>query len=109
MMDHAPAVRRLIEARLLAWPRVVIGSVFGSDGYYVKGHAFAFWEAGGLVLNLPPDAREQALALPGARRYTVPRGSGPGWVHVPADELSTAAELLPLLNAACRYLGGEPL
>ena len=107
-MAAEPVLRQQIDNAVLNWPRVVAGSAFGSAGYYVKGHAFAFWEGGGLVLKLPAEMRLEALARRGARRYTVPRGSGAEWVLVPVDETASLADLMPLLAAACRFLGGEP-
>jgi hypothetical protein len=100
------SLREQLDAEARGWPRVVAGSVFASPGYYVKGRAFAFWQAGGLVLKLPAELRAQALARPGVRRYTVPRGSALEWVFVPLDG-ATEGIILPLLRAACRFLGGE--
>lgn len=96
-----------VDATVLGWPRVMAGTAFASPGYYVKGRAFAFWEGGGLVVKLPEEARGRALSRPGARRYTVPRGSGPEWALVPAGA-ATTAELVDLLRAAYEFVGGEP-
>lgn len=84
-----------------------MGSAFGSPGYYVKGHVFAFWEREGLVLRLADAVCAQALSYPGARRYTVPRGSTAEWVLLPLEGGPTEEELLALLRESYEYTGGE--
>lgn len=101
-------LRKAVEAILLGWPRLMAGSAFGSPGYYVKGHSFAFWESGGLVLRLKGEAQARALATPAARRYTVPRGASHDWVLLPCGELLTAMDAIAWLGEAYQFAGGEP-
>ena len=100
-------VRQSIEATIITWSRVATGSAFGSPGYYVKGHVFAFWEGEGLVLRLADPARAQALNYAGARRYTVPRGSSAEWVLLSLEGGPPEEELLALLRESYQHSGGE--
>lgn len=84
------------------------GTVFGSPGYFAKGHAFAFWEAGGLVLKLAIQDQQTALGYDGARRYTVPRASASDWILVPAGDGPDQTTLLELLKLAYQFVAGEP-
>jgi TfoX/Sxy family transcriptional regulator of competence genes len=101
-------IRDDVDRLILRWPRVSFGSAFGSPGYYVRGHVFAFWRDEALVVRLPGEARSVALTYPGARRYTVPRGSSLEWVLVALDAGLSWEGIVRLLGQAYQFAGGQP-
>lgn len=68
---------------------------FGKTGLLVKRKAFAVLEDTGIVLRLPEDAQNRALALEGAALWEPFASRGPmkGWILVPAAHAEAISEL----------------
>jgi hypothetical protein len=84
-------------------PEVVSGSMFGMPCAKVTGKAFMGAYGGGVVFKLDPDARERALALPGATLFD-PMGGRPmrEWVVVPSAHQAAWTELAEAALAKVR-------
>jgi len=86
----------LIRELLAGLPGVRPRRLFGTEAFFAGSVMFAFAQLEGLVLRLPDEAREAALASGRARAFLGPLPEGlSGWVVVPAD-----AEAEPLVREA---------
>jgi hypothetical protein len=71
-----------LDVRALAWPGVSKRRMFGGDCYLVGGRMFAFRGDMGLVVKVPPAARERLLVRPGAAPFLMRPGVPFGeWVQ----------------------------
>jgi TfoX/Sxy family transcriptional regulator of competence genes len=63
--------------------------MFGGAGFWVDGVIFAAWFGESLALKLPPEAREELLAIPG----TVARADMGAYVEVPPAWIDEPSQL----------------
>ena len=86
-------------------PRFQRRRSFGRDGLMLDGRAVLTEDAAGAVFRVGPDREAEALAVPGAARWSpMPGGRGPrGWVLVP---LSAASQWPRLARAAVEFVEG---
>ena len=71
-------MRDELDAYILPWIDINTRDMFGGACYLVKGKIFAVITGGGVIMKLPQEHRQKALALPGVAPSTYIRGR-PVW------------------------------
>lgn len=93
-----------LRARLLSLPDTSHRRMFGADCFLTGGRMFAFVVEEALVLKLPEERYQEALALPGVQPFTM-RGVPFGrWARFPTGD---TAVLLSWLETACQHVRSQ--
>ena len=102
-------IRDELNAHLLPWIDVNTRDMFGGACYLVKGKMFAIIIGGGVVMKLPQEHRQKALALPGVAPFTCIRGRQFGeWLQFMLIRPDNVSNVMPWLREAYSYVASLP-
>jgi hypothetical protein len=95
------AARAFAAARL---PGTTVNGKFGGVSFFIGGKVFAFSRPKGLVLKLPPEAMEKALATREAQPLVMGKRVMRDWALLALASRESYTEELPLLKTAMKFV-----
>jgi TfoX/Sxy family transcriptional regulator of competence genes len=108
-MKPTQALAARFAAVLADYPEADRRSMFGCPGAWVNGQLFTGTHSSGWFVRLPPSARDEALALPGAAPFSPGRDvTFREYVVLPAAVVSDDEALIGWLERAMAYAASLP-
>ena len=90
-------------------PGLTEKKMFGGLAFLVNGNmAIAASGQGGLLVRVAPDATDELVAEPHARRFEMRGREMDGWLRVDADGVTTERELEPWVRRGVAYARSLP-
>ncbi len=101
------ALRKQVEADILARSEVKPQDMMGTISYFVRGRMFAFWVADGLVAKLPDKVRQAFLDQQQATLFQGPQGrSTDDWTRFSLEKKDDLEPALAAAKAAYEHARG---
>lgn len=92
-MAHDPTLATRVAAELEDQPELTTKRMFGSLAFLTRGRIACCVQAEGLLVRLPAEEAEAALAEPDTRPFVMGGQQGRGWVVVDPAGVADPADL----------------
>lgn len=108
-MAYDPDIAERIRDALGAQPNVVEKKMFGGLGFLVDGHmAIAASSDKGALVRADPAHSDRLISTTAARAMVMRGKEMPGWLSVPASELSSQQDVARWVEVALGYVRSLP-